>query len=177
MKIKHKKPHRAWGGDQETEFHEIDMDMLDKEVERQPGLIREYGERLADARKKHSEAEAELKVVKAEIDELVRKRPDRFGLEKVTEPAIENKIVLSDKHKEQVQEVIDCKHRVDILAAAVKTLEHKKSMVEQACDLWAREYYGEPRPRSREAKTHFEEMDERAKRRNRHIKRRSEDEE
>lgn len=137
---------------QETEFEadssilEIDLLELDREWSRQPKLYHEYADQLSNARKRLNRAEAEMKVVKAEIDRDIRSKPESFGLAaKPTEVAIANTVILQKKHRRAVDEVIEAQHLVDMLFAMVNSLEQRKTALENEVKLLGQRYFADPR--------------------------------
>ena len=144
----------------EPDIFEPDKNRLDEELVKQPRLYHQYADQLADARRDHEMAESEMKVVEAEVSLLVRRRPDRFGIEKVTEDAVKKTVLLDKRVRQAEKEVILAKHKVDLLSAAVTALDHRKRVLEKLVDLRLADYYAEPR--TREAR----EMMERSRERN-----------
>ena len=126
------------------EFYEIDKYRLDQEWEQQPRLYREHAERLADAERDLSQAEAAVKVTRADVELKVRKAPDLYGVEKVAEAGIKAAVELDKRVRKSTLTVIEAKHKADILKAAVRTLEHRKSSLEELVRLWLADYFAEP---------------------------------
>jgi hypothetical protein len=123
----------------------IDRDSLDEEWVNQPDLYHTHAVNLADARKALDEEKIELDVVKAELDKEIRESPADFGLEKTTETSIALTIVTQKRYKQQQQKVIDAKHHVDVLAAMVTALDHRKRALENLVDLHGQSYFASPR--------------------------------
>ena len=159
---------------QEFDFHEIDLHNLHEEWASQVRMYRHYAELLAGARRDHEHAktdrevaEKDLKLAGAEVDlEIRRAGPEKFGLEKFTEPSIENLVRINKKYKTAQDEAfrfqrvtIDLGHKVGMLEAAVKTLDNRKKALEDAVQLRLSDYFSEPRkPRAvqdSEAKSAF----------------------
>lgn len=128
-------------------FFQIDERALDREWLRQSDLYDSYAKRVPKAQRALDQAEAEVKVIAAEIDQKIRKRPERYGVEKgksPTEKLIETLIVIQPEHQAVIARVIAKKFKVRILEAALRTLEHKKRALEKLVDLHGRNYFGEP---------------------------------
>lgn len=138
---------------------DIDPLALDREWVGQASLFRKWAERLADAKKDWEDAkirkdlaEDQMELIEAKIDLEVRKNPVNFGLESTTEKSIRN-VVISDKRsqaaKKEVykaqQEIVQAKHLVDTLESAVKSLEHRKTALENLVYLHGQNYYSQPR--------------------------------
>lgn len=124
----------------------IDLNELDKEWARQPKLYFDYASELAHSRRKLDETEAEVKLVKAEIDRDIRDKPILYNLkQQPTEASINTTIFLQPRFKEVQRRVIILQERVNVLEAMVKSLDHKKAALENMVRLDARNYFAEPR--------------------------------
>jgi hypothetical protein len=139
----------------EDDFLSIDELALDKECIRQPGLLYQYSTKLATARQQMDEAKQDYDVTCAEIGRSLR---DQAGTAdkatKLTETAIQAKIMLNARVRAASDIVADAKHRVDILFAAVNALEHKKSMLSLLVRMMEMDYFSAPRePRGATART------------------------
>lgn len=123
----------------------IDEHNLIEEWRNQPKLYHDYASKLADARLDYAEARTELEVTEAELDYFIRSDPNQYGVNKVTEGSVDKTIKLQQEWKDKVSEVSKAKHKVDVLEAAVRTLEHRKSALDNFVTLYVREYYSSPR--------------------------------
>lgn len=128
-----------------NEFFEIDLNALDVAWVEQPKIYHKYASRLADAKRDAEQAKTAVDVVYSTLDAGIRENPARYGVAKITEPAIKAAVLQHRKYKAAVQASIDAKHAVDVLAAAVSTLEHKKRALENLVDLRLADYFSEPR--------------------------------
>lgn len=131
--------------DIEPDFHELDKNRLDEEWVNQPRLYREYADKLAEAERDLSRAEAALKVTRADAELAIRENPAKFGLEKVVEAAVKARV---ETHKAVVKahdEVIRVQYRVSLLKAACRTLEHRKAALQELVTLWQNDYFATPR--------------------------------
>lgn len=133
-----------------SEFFDIDLNRLEWEWARQPGLYHDAAMKAADKRRDQSRAEAELELTEAEVDREVRQNPAVFGLEKLTEPAIKLAIVASKRYKRAQQDAIEAKHDLDVAEVAVKTLDHKKYALQDEVRLRLSNYFSEPMVKSDE---------------------------
>jgi hypothetical protein len=129
----------------EFDFFEIDLHRLDEEWVRQPRLYFRYASKLADARRDHEQAKTDKDVAYSEVDRDIRSCPEKYDLVKLTEPGIERAVILSVAYQRANKAVIDAKHKVDILQAAVDTLDHRKAGLENAVRLHLANYYSTPK--------------------------------
>jgi len=145
---------------------EIDQNRLNWECVRQPKLYLKYAEELAEAKQALEEAKTALEVIKADLSLSIRKDPDTYGLDKITEAVVSSTITLQQKCIEQNQEVIDKKYDVDMLQSAVITLDHRKRMIESLVTLHGQNYFSSPNING-EAGEHLKEEKKRLARRRR----------
>jgi len=145
----------------------MDEHNLDEMWLNQPRLYHKYAKKLANAKQHLEEEKAELELCKAELDRDIRSEPGQFNLEKITENVVSSTIIIQDKYQQRQAEVIDLKHQVDILQAAVTTLDHRKRALENLVSLHGQDYFSSPRakdPTSKEAITELEKQSVRRKR-------------
>jgi len=143
----------------EFDFFNLNELRLDEEWINQPKLYYTYAAKLARRRKRHEQAKANLNVVESELSREMRRIPKIFGIDKVSESAIEKFIPLQHSYKEALEKVIEAKHEMDIMQAAVDALDHRKKALENLTHLYAMNYFSEPRL----AKTMTEEERERTR--------------
>ena len=140
-------------------FYELDKYRLDQEWHQQPRLFWEHAEKAAGARKDWEMAkaaklvaEADLEKVMAELDRECRQSPSVFGIEKITEKAIESAILTSKKYARAEEKVttaltavIQAKYGLDLADAACDTVgTHRKAALENLTKLQMSNYYAEP---------------------------------
>jgi len=147
--------------DIEFDFFNIDINNLDKEWINQPKIFFKYASELADAMRRESGARTEREVVKAEIDLKVRENLKKYGIDKVklTEAVILGVVSSQPKYKEAQKKRLIRKHKTDILQAAVRALDHRKSALERLVSLHGQNYFSTPKPidaRSMEATSDIE---------------------
>jgi hypothetical protein len=126
-------------------FTDIDVLNLEKECADQATLYREHAELLAEANFEMDEASAELDVVKAELGFAIRAAPKKFGVERISEKAVEEAMVLQPEYQDAKKAVNSAKRAVGILKAAVGGLDHKKQSLENLTYLQGQGYYAEPK--------------------------------
>lgn len=137
---------KAPTADDERSYFDIDRMDLVSELDGQTRLYGEHAMRLADAKKAHAEAEAERKVTWAEVAMRVRTDPGAFGLkDKPSNDAVEEAAQLQDEYRQAVKAEIRAKHKVDVLQAAVSTIEHRKRVMEMQLELLVREFWAMPK--------------------------------
>ncbi len=132
--------------EQTDDFFTIDQNALDREWLRQPKLYHEYAVQLADARQKLEQQKTAVDVCRAEIDQRVRANPEEHCPNgKATESAIASVIETDPFYKKAVRLMQNARHAVDILVAAVETLDQRKKALENLVQLRLADYFSEPR--------------------------------
>ena len=144
---------------EDSDFLDIDKNLLDDEWLGQPKLYFRWAVQLEDAKEDLDEAKRTLDVekteferAKASIDLDIRKKPDEYKLPKVTDKSILAVMLLQSEYQDAqeeffvVQKEVDvAKHRVGILQAAVTSLDHRKKALEKLVDLHGQKYFASPR--------------------------------
>jgi hypothetical protein len=148
----------------EPDFFEIDKNQLDREWVRQPGLYHKYALQLADAKRDFEQAKTAVDLAEASADSDIRERPQKYGIEKVTEAAVKATVAGHKAVKEAIAALHEARHKVDVLQAAVTTLDHRKKALENLVDLRLADYFAEPRA-GRATTTDINERTKRAARR------------
>lgn len=122
----------------------IDETALDVEWLNQPSLLAKYTKIAAQARLDMDTAKDYLDYKKAELDKNIRKNPDKYGVEKVTEGAIASAIVLDDEYKEAQEELNNCRYEYDMVRGMVEAFEQRKSALENLVKLFNSNYFAGP---------------------------------
>lgn len=126
-------------------FVSVDKHRLDAELEVQARYVMRYALLLADAEEDYELAVQGRKTVDAELDREVRLNPDRFGIVKVTEKAVEVAVLLDPRYKEAHRKEVEAQHALTVLKNAIKALDHRKSVVENLVQLHFAGYFARPK--------------------------------
>lgn len=143
---------------QDFSYFQIDIFRLEEEWANHVQIMAEHVDLLSAAREQWERAKAQVEVAKAELDEAdaeidldVRKNPQKYGLDKIVEKAVEKTVLIQAKHKEAFARLMDCKMKVikrkravDDLEGAVEVLEHKKKAISDLVVLQGRDYFSTP---------------------------------
>lgn len=122
----------------------IDHTSLDVEWLQQAELMRRYATHQAETRRQMDEAKERLDIGKARIEMDARANPDKYGLTKVTESAIQSAILLQSEYQELTQAYIDAKYENDVAIAAVRAVDQKKTSLENLVKLLGTSYFAGP---------------------------------
>jgi hypothetical protein len=141
----------------------IDAFNLDQEWIGQPDLYRRYAEALADAKQEYDHFRIEANLHRAEVELEIRSDPAEFGIEKVTEGTVKAVLESNDGVVSNDRKVVDAKHKVAVLEAAVQALDHRKRALSDLVSLHLSDYYSKPTAREEDKPA----MDEVVKRKTR----------
>jgi hypothetical protein len=144
----------------------VDPNRLDDAWLNQPGLYFEYAEELASAKRELESLKTELDLVKAETDLAIRANPEEYELSKTTEAMVASTVLQQKGVREAQRHVIDARHRVDVLQAAVTAVEHRKALLQNMVQLHLANYFSTPRV-SGEAKEMMDKVEKKSVRRGR----------
>lgn len=122
----------------------IDPDALDVELLRQPGLFMRYCELSAQAKLALDRSKENLDVLRSEMRLQIAGDPDKFGLVKVTEAAIDAVITIRTEYKEAQFNVSTAKQNADLAASAVRAFEMKKDSLQDLVRLCIAGYFASP---------------------------------
>lgn len=127
---------------------QIDELRLNKECVRLPSDYLKAAHQAADSRRDVEDRKNDLEVIEADLCKHIRTTPGKYGLEKVTESAIKEILVLQPEYKEAQGLLIKAKHRQDLDQALVSALEHKKRALSMLVDLHGMSYFNEVAPKT-----------------------------
>ena len=128
------------------DIFDIDEHRLDKEWLSQSSLYFEWSKKLADAKEAFERAKAMRDLVKAELYQKIRSKPEEYELAKATETALEQLITLQDDYQNANNAVIKAKHTVDVYQAYVEGIDSRKKALENLVHLYISGWFADPRP-------------------------------
>ncbi len=139
----------------------LDLNTLDECAVGHAYLFGEWSEAYAKAILERDQLKEKITILKAQLDEKIRKTPEEYGWgqEKApTEKFIEQQILLSEEHQEAMEQFIQIQYNVNILSAAKESFEHRKYMIGNLSQLYSSNYFAN-RPVSKEIKEKTEKKD------------------
>lgn len=122
----------------------IDVDALDVEWTRQPELVLKYGKMLAEARARSDQLKEALELAEAEVKSAIRVNPEKFGIEKVTEGAINEALLQSEKYQDALKSYQEARSEQDMLQAGMNAINAKKDALENMVRLLGQNYFAAP---------------------------------
>ena len=123
----------------------IDENRLDDEWVDQPSLYFKWAAKLADARRDLEAFKSAMDIVKAEFYLNVRKNPEEFELTKPSEKTIESTVIGQPDYKSGQELIIQAKHKVDVIQAAVTSMDHRRKALEGLVSLYLANYFSNPK--------------------------------
>ena len=117
---------------------------LDKEWVNQPEYMLHYLDEMAQARILMDAAKEFIDETKAQLDGNIRRNPQEYGLEKLTETLVANTVTLQKEYKYAVQQLADAKEEYYRASNIVQALEHRKAALENLVKLFSLGYFAQP---------------------------------
>lgn len=129
----------------------IDPKRLDEEWRGQAQMVYNAGAEAAKLEKEYNEAKDGFEFVSATLSNDIRQQPNLYGIEKITEKAIDEAKILQPEYRAAKRKLADAQLKMDLAFVTSKSLEHRKKALEKMVDLYLREYHSEPAPRGNSA--------------------------
>lgn len=127
-----------------TEEVFLDVDALDLESARQPGLFGKYAELWANACYVRDIAKQALEVKRAEVDLDIRMNPKDYGFDtKPTDVGIKARTTIHEEVIELERELIECVRDVNSCLGNKSSFEHKRSALNDLAKLYVTGYFGD----------------------------------
>jgi len=125
----------------------IDETALDVEWLEQAPLSIKYGKHFAECKRRVSEAEEEIKVIRSELIKKANGNPERYcGKEKPNAADIEAYYRNHKDHKDAKQELIDLEYERDMAEIAKNEVSFtRKAALENLVDLYIAQYFAGPK--------------------------------
>lgn len=131
----------------QTEFEldrQINPGQLDVEVVRQADLFFKWAERSIRARSQYEGIQLERQILVAGLQGKIRNDPEKYGVGKITEAAVDAAITLDEEVQAIDEKVTAARIDLQLLEAAVKTMDSKKKMLELLVTLHGQQYFAGP---------------------------------
>ena len=123
----------------------IDEEMLDVEWIEQPTLFLKYASHLANTQRDLDDVKQKLDIMKAELDIEIRKNPSQFGIEKITEGAIQSAVLTNTGYQAMYEALLDTKYENDMAKNAVQAMNMRKDALENLVRLHGQSYFAGPK--------------------------------
>jgi hypothetical protein len=123
------------------EAMEIDKLNLDREWVDHPQFYAAALLRHAEAREALDEAKRTLEEAEAKLATRIRKDPDRFGIEKLTEAALKQIVEADSSMKVLRTDVLEAKSSVDYCQVVCTAMAEKSNALKHLTQLYAAQYF------------------------------------
>ena len=130
------------------EIPALNLDNLEQQFCEHVSLVDRFVELTADAKNELAVAEKNLEEIDARIKHDIRRKPEEFEVEKVTEGSVQDALIKTDEHKKATEADIDAKHQVDLLTGKMTVLAHRKSALENCVSLLLGGFFATPKPKA-----------------------------
>jgi len=123
---------------------ELDPLQLDVAATMQGELFFKWSQRWVVAREAMDRAKLDLDITENELNIDVRRNPDDYGLDKVTEKLAEAAVKASAKYRKKAEQLIEKRKIAGRLEKAVMAMEQRKRMIEVLITLHGQQYFAGP---------------------------------
>lgn len=131
----------------------IDKFNLDEELVNHPDLYHDLAIAHVKAEDRVQRLEAKLALVEADLAVNIRSDPKRFGFEKKPDvAAMKARVITSKRYQGVIKKLLKAKRNFAALKAGLRTMEHRKMVLEKLTDLDARDYFAKPRVKNKASK-------------------------
>lgn len=122
----------------------INPDALDVEWVKQAQTFFKYAQLAAQARDRMDRQKDALDVIMAGLGLKIRTNPASYGLEKITEAGVQAAIILNKEYTAANDTLNQLKYEYEVLSAAVRSLDQKKTALENLVRLQGQSYFAGP---------------------------------
>jgi len=130
---------------EEPSIFDLDLGKIPEQWVDQVSMMRRYTREFADARADQRRAEANLELVKAEVDYDLRLHPEKYEGVKVAEAMFKGLVLMDARVKVAIETEIAAQHHVDVLKGFIDTLRDRRSGLEQTAQMLSYGIFAEPR--------------------------------
>lgn len=123
----------------------IDIHSLEIEWHDQPLKYCKWAEQAAEASYAYDLEKEKLDVLLAEKERQIRKDPESYGIEKLTDGAVKWAVSVDATVQTAKRRVIDAKRNLRLFEAAERSFDHRKRALESLTKLYTDKYYASPR--------------------------------
>ena len=121
----------------------IQVDQLEVECSDQAMLFEEAARIKAEIRSSQQRCVLRRDQNRANLGSQIRKNPGEFGIEKITEKAIEEAITNAPESRQIEDELLEIGRNLGLIGAIASSLEQRRTMVSDCVDLYVHDYYTE----------------------------------
>lgn len=123
----------------------VDRYNLVAECEEQAQLFYDWGIKAAKAEVETKAAENDYELIKGRVEKKIRRNPENYGIDKITESAVKAEIRGSFKVKKYFRRYLDALSNEKTLKRAEKAFAQRKGMCESLATLNVQLHFAEPK--------------------------------
>lgn len=121
----------------------FDKHGLDEEFLSFPMQFREIGQQSVMAFNERDRMKQRLDVKRAELDSLIRRKPESYGIDKISENAISNVIICNKQYQALYDEFLKCKEEADVLEVLKDAMRMKLTAMTYSVKLYESSYFAD----------------------------------
>lgn len=122
----------------------IDPLQLDIEAVRLPEIFFKWAEKAVEAKSEVDRLKLKADTILAEMENDIREKPGRYGLEKATDASVKAKAATQEKYQQANERYFRARDDSALLDKAVQAIEIKKRMIEVLVTLFGQQYFAGP---------------------------------
>ncbi len=138
----------------------ININRLQDDAMRHPDLVCRAGELAAELKAQAKRKKLEVEEVKAVTDRAVRADHENYGIDKLTERAVESAVTLDQDVILAKKESVEADLNADMAGVLHQAFEHRKSMLKNEVDLYLSNYWCQPEAQKKDLKKDVDGMKE-----------------
>ena len=123
----------------------IDCEALEIEWLEQPIKMMKYARHAAETSRELDRVKENLDIVKAELDLKIRSNPEKYKLDKITEAAIQNTILLDPFYQKANKASLDARYESEMVKGALRAFDQRKDALENLVRLHGQQYFAGPK--------------------------------
>jgi hypothetical protein len=123
---------------------EIDPNELVDECIVQPKLFLHYAAQQRKAEDDMNDAKAKLKKVDAKLSMKIRKNPEKYGVERLTDKAVNEALIQRPLYIKTLEAYHEAMSIYNMIGVAISCLYQRKDMLEHLVKLHGQSYYSVP---------------------------------
>lgn len=122
----------------------IDMFNLELECSKQPSIFMTWAEQYAQAVYDRDKSKQHLKVVTAKTNLAIRQSPQSYGIEKITEAAVQAALDLNSEVLAAEDNYLEAVKNAEIMRGARDSFDDRKKQLTNLVSLQNAKYYSDP---------------------------------
>lgn len=122
----------------------IDRFNLIEEMEVHPRLFEKWSSKVIEATKRRDHYKGKRDLLYSDFDAEIRANPEEYGFgERITETGIKSFITGQPDYRKLQKKRLSAERDINAYVAAVRTMEHRKRMLEKLVDTWLAGFFSE----------------------------------